>query len=55
MTYVTQTGTEPPQFTFFVNAPDMINNNFERYLENRLRERFDLSGTPIRLKYKKKD
>lgn len=54
MNYVTQTGTNPPVFTFFVNNPALVNANYERYLENRLRERFDLTGTPIRLKYKKK-
>ncbi|NPD31229.1 ribosome biogenesis GTPase Der [Eggerthellaceae bacterium zg-1084] len=55
MKYVTQTGTEPPEFTFFVNRPDLVDDNFERYLENRLRTRFDLEGTPVRLKFKKKD
>ncbi len=54
MNYVTQTGRKPPVFTFFVNSPDLVNANFERYLENRLRDRFDLTGTPIRLKFKKK-
>ena len=44
----------PPMFTFFVNAPEMINDNFRRYLENRVRDRFDLTGTPIRFKFKKK-
>ncbi len=55
MKYVTQTATCPPQFTFFVNRPDLINDNYERFLENRLRKSFDLTGTPIRLKFKKKD
>lgn len=55
MKYVTQTGTRPPIFTFFVNRPDLVNDNFERFLENRLRESFDLEGTPIKLKFKKKD
>lgn len=55
MKYVTQTATCPPQFTFFVNRPDLVDDNFERYLENRLRDGFDLVGTPIRLKFKKKD
>lgn len=54
MNYVTQTGTKPPTFTFFVNMPELLTENFERYLENRLRERFELTGTPIRLKFKKK-
>lgn len=53
--YVTQTATCPPQFTFFVNHPDMAEDNYLRYLENRLRKEFDLEGTPIRIKFKKKD
>ena len=55
MKYVTQTSTCPPEFTFFANRPDIVDDNFERYLENRLRKAFDLEGTPIRLKFKKKD
>ncbi len=55
MKYMTQTGQCPPVFTLFVNRPDLIEPNFERYLENRLRSKFDLSGTPIRFKFKKKD
>lgn len=53
--YVTQTGTEPPFFTFFCNHPDLVETSFERYLENRLRSTFGFEGTPIRLKFKKKD
>ena len=55
MKYVTQTGTCPPHFTVFVNRPDLVTDNYERFLENRLRKTFDLAGTPIRLKFKKKD
>lgn len=55
MKYVTQTGTCPPHFTVFVNRPDLATDNYERFLENRLRKTFDLEGTPIRLKFKKKD
>ena len=55
MKYVTQTRTCPPEFTFFVNHPELINDNYQRFLENRLRQAFDLSGTPIRFKFKKKD
>ena len=54
MNYMTQTGHKPPVFTFFVNMPELVTPNFERYLENRLRDRFDLVGTPIRLKFKRK-
>lgn len=55
MKYMTQTGTCPPAFTLFVNRPDLVEPNFERYLENRMRTNFDLTGTPIKLKFKKKD
>ena len=55
MKYVTQTGTCPPHFTVFVNRPDLVTDNYERFLENRLRKTLDLEGTPIRLKFKKKD
>ena len=53
--YVTQTGTEPPFFTFFCNHPDLVEPSFDRYLENRLRSTFGFEGTPIRMKFKKKD
>lgn len=53
--YATQTGTKPPAFTFWCNAPDLVDDNYERFLENRLREEFDLEGTPIRLKFRRKD
>ena len=55
MKYVTQTGTCPPQFTFFVNRPDVVTTNYERFLENRLRKEFNLQGTPVNFKFKKKD
>jgi GTP-binding protein len=53
--YVTQTATCPPQFTFFANHPDIVDANYERYLENRLRKTFEFTGTPIRIKFKRKD
>lgn len=55
MKYVTQTATRPPQFTFFANRPDLVDDNYERYLENRMRENFNLEGTPIKIKFKRKD
>ncbi len=53
--YATQTGTKPPAFTFWCNAPDLVDDNYERFLENRLRASFDLEGTPIRLRFRRKD
>ncbi len=55
VTYATQANTCPPTFTLFCNAPDLVDDNYERFIENRLRERLDLTGTPIRLKFRKKD
>lgn len=55
MHYVTQTGTKPPTFTFFVNHTDMVNDTYRRYIENRMRAVFDFKGTPIRLRFRKKD
>ncbi len=55
MKYITQTATCPPQFTFFANHPEIVDDNYERYLENRMRETFDFTGTPIRLRFKRKD
>ena len=44
MKYLTQTGACPPHFTFFVNRPDVVDDNYERYLENRMREAFPAGG-----------
>ncbi|MCI1665348.1 MAG: ribosome biogenesis GTPase Der [Atopobiaceae bacterium] len=53
--YATQTGFEPPTFTFFCNSPELVDDNYERYVENRLRETFELVGTPIRLRFRRKE
>lgn len=55
LNYVTQTAIQPPVFTFFANFPEIIDDSYERYLENRIRESFDFTGTPIRLKFKRKN
>ena len=47
--YGTQVAVEPPTFVIFVNDPDLMHFSYERYLENRIREAFDFSGTPIHL------
>lgn len=53
--YVTQTSSAPPHFTFFANHPQLVDDNYRRYLENRMRESFDMEGTPVFLHFKKKD
>jgi GTP-binding protein len=52
--YVTQTGTEPPTFTFFCTYPALIHFSYRRYLENGLRKEFDFAGTPIKLVFRHK-
>lgn len=47
--YWTQSATKPPTFVLFVNNPSLIHFSYLRYLENRLREAFDFTGTPIKL------
>lgn len=52
--YITQASTNPPTFVLFVNEPKLINFSYERYLENRFRERIDFAGTPIKFVIKGK-
>lgn len=53
--FVSETGVQPPKFTFQVNNKRLIHFSYERYLENKLRENFDLTGTPIMLQFKTKN
>ena len=53
--YCTQTGSKPPALSFWCNAPDLVDENFERFMENRIRERFELTGTPIRMRFRQKN
>jgi GTPase len=52
--YGTQTGSNPPTFTFFSSYPEMIHFSYQRYLENGLREAYDFTGTPIKLEFRGK-
>ncbi len=53
--FVSQTGIKPPKFTFRVNSKGLIHFSYERYLENKLRENFELEGTPIVLQFKNRN
>ncbi|BED93026.1 MAG: ribosome biogenesis GTPase Der [Candidatus Paraimprobicoccus trichonymphae] len=46
--YMTQVSIKPPNFVFFVNKKNLFHFSYQRYLENCLRDSFDLEGTPIR-------
>ena len=55
LNFITQASTLPPTFVVFVNDAKLINFSYERYLENRFRERIDFSGTPIKFVFKSKE
>lgn len=50
--FTNQSGTKPPKFTFHVNNKGLVHFSYERYLENKLRENFELEGTPIIIQFK---
>jgi len=52
--YVTQLPAEYPAFAFFCNLPQYIRDPYKRFVENRLRENFQLTGAPVRIYFRKK-
>ncbi|MGH2646229.1 MAG: ribosome biogenesis GTPase Der [Ginsengibacter sp.] len=52
--YVTQLPTIVPSFAFFCNYPDDVKPSYKNYLENQLRGKFDFTGIPIRIFFRKK-
>ncbi|SMC06479.1 GTP-binding protein [Sulfobacillus thermosulfidooxidans DSM 9293] len=50
--YATQVSTKPPHFVLFVNDPELVHFSYERYLENRLREKWGFRGSPIQLSFR---
>lgn len=52
--YITQVKSKPPVFAFFCNEPKLIDDNYRRYLENRIRSHFTFSGVPVLLTFKQK-
>jgi GTP-binding protein len=47
--YVTQLPTKSPSFAFFCNLPQYVREPYKRFLENRLREKFDFEGCPVQV------
>ena len=47
--YMTQASTQPPTFVCFCNSAELFHFSYQRYLENQIRETYDLTGTPIRM------
>ena len=52
--FITQLPTAVPSFAFFCNFPDDIKLPYKNYLENQLRQHFNLTGVPIRIFFRKK-
>jgi GTP-binding protein len=50
--YTTQAQADPPTFVFFTNDAKLVHFSYRRFLENRLRQAFGFTGTPLRLKFK---
>lgn len=53
--YITQADVNPPTFVFFANKPELIHFSYKRFLENKIRERWGFTGTPINVVVKRKN
>jgi GTP-binding protein len=49
--YGTQTGVRPPRFRFFVNDRSLITRDYGYWVENQLRERYELQGVPVTIDF----
>jgi GTP-binding protein len=52
--YGTQVQSRPPRFRFFVNDPGLITRDYAYWVENQLRERFELQGVPVSIDFVRK-
>ncbi|TLN28543.1 ribosome biogenesis GTPase Der [bacterium] len=50
--YGTQVRSDPPTFLIYVNEPQLAHFSYVRFLENRIRQSYPFTGTPIRLVFK---
>ncbi|MFZ5917073.1 MAG: ribosome biogenesis GTPase Der [Chloroflexota bacterium] len=50
--FATQSSVDPPTFVFFVNDTRLAHFSYQRYLENRLREQYGFTGTPLKLVFR---
>ncbi len=53
--YLTQVAVAPPTFVLFVNYPEGVKENFQRFLIRKLREEFGFVGSPIKLVIKERE
>jgi GTP-binding protein len=52
--YCTQLPTPTPQFAFFCNLPQYVREPYKRFIENKLRETYNFTGTPITIYFRQK-
>ena len=52
--YITQLPTIIPSFAFFCNLPQYVKDPYKRFIENRIREKFEFLGVPLRIYFRKK-
>ena len=52
--YVQQLPTHAPTFAFYCNLPQYIKESYKRFIENQMREKFDFTGVPIQIFFRKK-
>jgi GTP-binding protein len=49
--YGTQVQVRPPRFRFFVNDPGLMTRDYGYWIENQLRDRFELAGVPVSIDF----
>jgi len=52
--YLTQLPVPYPTFAIFCNLPQYVQENYKRFLENKFREKFDFTGVPVNIFFRKK-
>ena len=53
--YGTQTGTRPPRLRIFVNDPRLVTRDYGYWVENELRQRFELQGVPVSIDFQRSE
>jgi len=53
--YATQPQAAPPVFLFFANNAELVHWGYARYLENRIREKYGFTGTPIKIVFRSRE
>ncbi len=51
--YITQVSVSPPKFNIFTNFPNSLNDQYKRYVSNKLKKNFNLKGLPVKILFKK--